>query len=227
MDAPGVLLILNDVLDGAEIEFNRWYQQQHLSERLGIAGFKSGRRYQALGAQPAYMAIYECESIEVLSSLPYRERLANPTDWTKTMMPNFRNMLRSACRETWSIGDGMGGSAIVVQCKPIPGRENDARRFIKEHLGPDMMQADCLVRMSLWEADAAATGGSTAEMALRGGKDSYADWVLFMESYDLARMALALHTRILASEGAKTGLLIGAWTRYQLICNRTAASRRG
>ena len=51
---PGVLLILNDVLTGMELEFNRWYQQQHIPERLALAGFIAARRYQALGAQPAY-----------------------------------------------------------------------------------------------------------------------------------------------------------------------------
>lgn len=222
VDVPGVLFILNDVRKEAETEFNRWYQQQHLSERLGIDGFKTARRYQALGAQPAYLAVYACQSIDVLSSPPYVERLANPTDWTKKIMPNFQNMLRSACRETWTIGDGMGGTAIVVKCKPIHGREADARRFIRDCLSAALMQSDCIVRMSLWEADPTVTGGPNTETALRGGPDNYADWVLFIESYDLARMALALHAQILACEGAETGLLIGSWTRYQLICSRTA-----
>jgi hypothetical protein len=224
VDVPGVLLVLNDVRKEVETEFNRWYQQQHLSERLGISGFKTARRYQALGAQPTYMAVYECQSIDVLSSPSYQERLANPTEWTKKIMPNFRNMLRSACRETWAVGEGMGGTAIVVQCKPIHGREADARRFIKDRLASILMQSDCIVRMSLWEGDPAITGGPSAETVLRGGRDNYADWVLFIESYDLARMALALHTQILACEGAETGLLIGSWTRYQLICSRHAAA---
>jgi hypothetical protein len=221
-DAPGVLLVLNDVLESMEDEFNRWHQQHHLAERLGIAGFNRVRRYKAVGGQPAYMAVYECRSIAVLASPAYQKVLDNPSDWTKKIMPGFRNMLRSACRKMWSIGDGMGGTAIVVQCKPIQGREDDARRFIKDKLGPRLMQSNCMVRMSLWEADAAVTGGLSAEMMLRGTQDNNADWVLFIESYDLVQMALALHTQLLACEGAETGLLIGSWTRYQLICERTA-----
>jgi hypothetical protein len=220
---PGVLLILNDVLEGMEDEFNRWYQQQHLPERLSVTGFKRARRYMAVGGQPAYMAIYDCQSIDVLSSQAYRERLANPTEWTRKVMPSFRNMLRSACSETWTIGDGIGGSAIVVQCKPIRGREDDARRYIKDTLGPRLMQCNSMVKLSLWEADAAVTGGPSPEMALRGTPDNYAHWVLFIESFDLAEMALALHSQILACEGAQTGLLIGSWMRYQLIYERSAA----
>lgn len=225
-DAPGVLLILNDVVEGTDDDFNRWYQQEHFPERLAIDGFRSGRRYQAVGGQPAYMAVYDCQSIDVLSSPAYKNRLANPTDWTKRIMPGFRNMLRSACRETWSTGDGVGGTAIVVQCQAIHGREDAARRFIKDTLGPRLMDTGRMIRMSLWEADAAVTGGSSTEMALRGAPDNNAHWVLFIESYDLAQMALALHTQILACEGAQTGLLIGSWTRYQLICMRFAPGVR-
>lgn len=221
-DVPGVLLILNDVLKGIELEFNRWCQQQHIPERLAITGFNAARRYQALGAQPAYMAVYECRSIDVLLSPAYQECLANPTDWTKKIMPNFRSTLRSACRETWSIGEGAGGTAIVVQCKPIHGRENDARFFVKHHLGPRLMESDCLVRMALWESDEAITGDASPEMRLRGVRDNHVHWVLFIENYDLAQSALALHKQWLTGECAENGLLIGSWARYQLICRRAA-----
>ena len=216
-DTPGVLLVLNDVVEGAEEEFNRWYQQQHIPERLGVPGFKTARRYRAVDGQPAYMAVYECGSIDVLTSKAYLERLAHPTDWTKKVMPSFRNMLRSACRETWSAGAGVGGGAIVVQCKPSQGREDAARRFVKDTLAPGLMQSAFLVRMSLWEADAAFTGGPSPEMALRGGSDKSADWVLFLESHDLARTASALDAQLSAGAAAETGLLIDHWTGYQLI----------
>jgi hypothetical protein len=220
--APGVLLVLNDILENVEDEFNRWYQEQHLPERLAIDGFKRARRYKAVNGQPAYMAVYDCDSLLVLASHAYRQRLANPTAWTKKIMPNFRNMLRAACLESWSTGKGMGGAAIVVQCKPIQGLEAQARRYITKRLAPSLMQSDCVVRIALWEANAAITGQRGKEMDLRGAEDNKADWVLFIESYDLAQLALMLHSRILSGEGAAAGLLIGSWTRYQLICERAA-----
>jgi hypothetical protein len=221
-DTPGVLLVMNDVVGTSEGEFNRWYQQQHIPERLGVPGFKTARRYRAVDAQPAYMAVYECESIDVFASKAYLERLANPTDWTKKVMPGFRNMLRSACRETWSVGAGMGGGAIVVQCKPSQGREDAARRFVKDTLARGLMQSASLVRMSLWEADAAFSGGPSPEMALRGGSDKSADWVLFLESYDLAKTVSALDAQAPASAAAEQGLRLGSRTKYQLICARAA-----
>lgn len=52
-DTPGVLLVLNDVVEGFEEEFNRWYQQQHVPERLGVPGFNTARRYRAVERGPA------------------------------------------------------------------------------------------------------------------------------------------------------------------------------
>jgi hypothetical protein len=220
-EVPGVLLVLNDIVEGAEEEFNRWYQQQHVPERLAVTGFRTARRYcvdgGAVDGQPAYMAVYECDSIGVLTSPAYLERLANPTDWTKKIMPGFRNMLRSACRETWSLGAGVGGGAIIVQCRPEPGREDLARRFVKDAFTRDMMQSAALVRVSLWEADAAFSGGASPEMALRGGADKSADWVLFLESWNLATTAPAIDARALAAAARQAGLALDSRTAYRLM----------
>lgn len=222
-NAPGVLLVLHDVApDADEDEFNRWYQQQHLPERLAVPGFHTAKRYRAVDAQAAYMAVYECASIGVFTSKAYLERLANPTDWTRKIMPGFRNMLRSTCRETWSSGRGTGGGSIIVQCKPVRGREDDARCHVKDTLAAALMQSACLVRVALWEADAAFSGGTSPEMVLRGGADKSADWVLFLESYDHASTAAALDAHLRAGAAADAGLLLGSRGRYQLIYAVTA-----
>jgi hypothetical protein len=213
----GVLFVMNDVDASCEEEFNRWYQEQHVPERLAVPGFRTARRYRAADGGPAYMAVYECDSIEVFASSAYQARLDHPTEWTKKIMPGFRNMLRSACRQSWSIGAGVGGGAIVVQCKPEQGREEAARRFIKDSLTPGLMQSTALVRMSLWEADAAFTGGASPEMAMRGGADKSADWVLFLESCDLEKSATALDRSALSAAARTVGLLLGAWSQYHLM----------
>jgi hypothetical protein len=214
---PGVLLVQNDVAAGFEAEFNRWYQAQHVPERLAVPGFRSARRYRAVDGGPAYMAVYECDSIEVLASSVYRERLANPTDWTVKIMPGFRNMLRSACRETWASGAGAGGSAIIVQGRAEARREESARRFVEDTLTPELMQSAAFVRVSLWEADAAYTGGPSPEAALRGGADKNADWVLFLESWDLEQSASAIDIQAIDRAASTAGLLLGARHSYRLM----------
>ncbi|RJF91759.1 DUF4286 family protein [Noviherbaspirillum saxi] len=220
---PGVLLAMNDVPKGMDEEFTRWYHQEHLTERLALPGFVRARRYRSVDGQPNYMVVYDCDTVETLASTPYVQQLAHPTAWTQKIMSHFLNMERSACSETWSAGEGTGGAAIVTHCKPIHGREEDARRFIHEELAPRLMQNACIVRIALWETDTAVTNVASMERDLRPGKDTVADWVLFIESTDLGQVALALHTHVLAGEGARTGLLLGSWMRYQMIYERHAA----
>ncbi|WP_156396957.1 DUF4286 family protein [Noviherbaspirillum sp. Root189] len=214
---------MNDVPKGMEEEFTRWYHEEHLVERLALPGFLRARRYRSVDGQPNYMVVYDCQTVEVLRSAPYRQRLADPSPWTKKIMPHFLNMERSACRETWSSGMGTGGAAIVAHCKPIHGREEDARRFIREEFGPRLMRNACNVRIALWETDPAVTNVANVERELRPAADMVADWVLFIESTDLGQVALALHSQVMEGEGARTGLLLGSWLRYQLIYENRAS----
>ena len=61
-----------------EAEFNRWYDREHLEERVAIAGFLEARRYVAHDGKPKYLSLYSTETFEVLDSPAYRTALAQP-----------------------------------------------------------------------------------------------------------------------------------------------------
>ncbi|MFA5488266.1 MAG: hypothetical protein WC284_03520 [Candidimonas sp.] len=213
---PGILFMMSDVVEGTQDEFNRWYQREQLPAKLSLGGFTGARRYHAVGGDRAYMTMYECSCIDVLSSERVSRHMAEPTPWKLKVRPTFRNLQLAACRETWSAGQGIGGAAILVQCKALHGRADDARQFIAQQLTPRLLAADGTVRIALWEADEEAT---TAYSAQTDPNDlaNYAQWVLFVESYDLVKTALLLHTELLAHDSARTGLLVGSFMRYRLI----------
>jgi hypothetical protein len=48
--ANGLLLFMTDIDPSHESEFNRWYEEEHLAERMAIPGFVAARRFQALEA---------------------------------------------------------------------------------------------------------------------------------------------------------------------------------
>ncbi len=83
----GLLMVWADVPADKEDEFNRWYNEEHLAERLSIPGFLSGARYEAVKGGPKHLAYYELESPAVLESAAYKRVQANPTDWTKRCGP--------------------------------------------------------------------------------------------------------------------------------------------
>jgi hypothetical protein len=131
LDGTGVLAIWSDAVPEHETEFNDWYSSQHLPERVGVPGFRRGRRYvKDTPGELRYFTLYECATIEVLASAPYLERLNNPTDWTRRAMPFFRNGSRAAMVVASSAGAGIGGLAATIQFTPAPDRAADLQSWI-------------------------------------------------------------------------------------------------
>jgi hypothetical protein len=83
----GLLMVWVDVPANKEPEFNRWYNEEHLAERLAIPGFVNGARYEAVKGGPKHLAVYELESPAVLESAAYKKVATNPTPWTERSGP--------------------------------------------------------------------------------------------------------------------------------------------
>ena len=86
----GMLLTSMDIDPSDEADFNRWYDREHLIERVAIDGFLEARRYIADQASPKYLCLYSTATFDVLDSPPYRAALKNPTDWSKTNLARFK-----------------------------------------------------------------------------------------------------------------------------------------
>ena len=84
----GLLMVWAEVPADKEAEFNRWYNEEHVAERLAVPGFLNAARYEAVKGGPKHLAVYELESPAVLDSPAYKQVLANPTPWTKRCSPD-------------------------------------------------------------------------------------------------------------------------------------------
>jgi len=92
----GLLLVMTDIAAADEADFNRWYEEEHLDERMRIPGFLNARRFTAIEGGPKYLALYDLESPEVLQSAPYRDVVgAGTSAWTKRMQTKFINFRRN------------------------------------------------------------------------------------------------------------------------------------
>jgi hypothetical protein len=96
----GLLLVAIDVDPRHEAELNRWYDDEHIAERMAIAGFLRARRFVALEGRPRYLALYDLESSAVLDSAAYRHA-AGPaaTPMTRRMQGLFNPMIRNVYAE--------------------------------------------------------------------------------------------------------------------------------
>jgi hypothetical protein len=83
----GLLVVWVEVPEDIEEEFNRWYNEEHIPERLAIPGFLSAARYEAVSSGPKMLAFYELESPAVLESDEYLKVRNNPSEWTNRMNP--------------------------------------------------------------------------------------------------------------------------------------------
>ena len=92
-----LLVVFTDIDAEHDADFNAWYNQEHLPERLSAPGFLGAARYEALRGGPRYLAVYELESVDALQSDEYQRLSQNPTEWTKRVSPTVigRNTVRN------------------------------------------------------------------------------------------------------------------------------------
>lgn len=84
----GLLLVFSDVAAEHDAEYNRWYNEEHIPERLSIPGVLDAARYRAVQGGPKYLACYELESPDAWHSEPWQRWLNNPTPWSRRMSPS-------------------------------------------------------------------------------------------------------------------------------------------
>jgi hypothetical protein len=176
----GILVVWTDVLAEHEAEFNSWYNEQHLPERLAVPGFHNARRY-ASEVSPKYLAYYETDSSAVMASNYYIERLANPSEWTQRVMPWFVGTVRTVCKVVANFGHGVGGVAQTFTFS-MEQAEEAQPAWLAEHALPEAASHLGCVRVQLWHNDAAITDRPSPEQAMRPQKDSAADWVIVIEA---------------------------------------------
>jgi hypothetical protein len=117
--APRTLLVvLSDIRKELEADYLKWYDEEHIPQRLAVPGFLRAARFQAgppvfsgslampERAPPGYLAVYEMTSPEVLVSEPYRRLIAHPTEWTKRVRSTFELRLRASYVERFRMEGG-------------------------------------------------------------------------------------------------------------------------
>ena len=109
-----VLVVTMDVDPEDEAEFNKWYNEQHLPERMEIPGYVSARRFKLEEGNGAltYLCIWELEDGSPLQSQMYREQNADPTALylrvNETIKARTRGLYRQIYPETGAFQNRSG-----------------------------------------------------------------------------------------------------------------------
>jgi hypothetical protein len=199
----GMLLTSMDIDPSDEAEFNRWYDREHLKERVAIDGFLEARRYvaeetslkylsirvaidgsiaersyTAPEALPKYLSLYSTTTFDALDSPAYRAALANQTDWSKANIARFKNMIRAVARITISHGDGRGAALGLIRLRPPADTMDKLRAVLREKL-LDPAALDGIISMHLMESDPALSRPITNDSP--GPNLGAADWFALIE----------------------------------------------
>lgn len=176
-----VVAIWHDLLPDAKPEFYQWHNREHMPERVGIPGFRRGRRYIALSGTPEYFNLYEADSPEVLSGQDYLNRLNAPTPWTQRVVPSFRNVARSICRVAFTGGCGSGGIVLTMRFHVDEGLRSAAIEALVTHVLPQLTVRKGVSGVHLCLADEAVSKLDTVERKARADSTEVPSWIVLIE----------------------------------------------
>jgi hypothetical protein len=207
----GAVAIWHDIAPEGRDMFYDWHGTEHMPERLGIPGFRRGRRFVAIDADLEFFNLYEVQTDAILRGEDYRARLNNPTPWTIKTVQHFRAVARSICRVEASAGAAQGGLVATmryeVEAAHIAG--------LKSRVLPGLLKTAGIAGAHLLIADREASGERTAEQKARGGTNAVPRCILVVEGWGDEPAFLAAVKHNAEASGLKAPGVLGFY-RHQI-----------
>lgn len=148
----GLLCIWTDVEPDHDLDFNRWYDREHMQERVAIPGFQSARRFAAVGDCPRpYLALYYTDNA-----------FTNQTAWSRENFTRMRGTQRRVGRLSVEAGVGEGG-ALALFVVPQAMLELAGKTAQLEQALTALTGQDHVIRATLLETDAGLSTPVTAD----------------------------------------------------------------
>ncbi|AOX47968.1 DUF4286 family protein [Pandoraea norimbergensis] len=146
--APRAQLCIWTNIDPAfEADFNRWYDREHMQERVAIPGFRFARRFKALHDTPRpYLALYCTQDAGVFTSEPYAQAFNHQTEWSLRNFARMQGTQRRVGTLDVEAGEGQGGQLAAFVLDEATVAKSHAR--LASQLS-ELAQADGIVRATL------------------------------------------------------------------------------
>lgn len=167
----GLLMALMEPDQSREEEFNDWYDYEHIPQMSALPGIIAASRWVCVDGWPRYLAIYDLDSIEVLSSEAYRHATGgNFTPWARRILGTVRGWRRVAlagleagapithgdatAMDVLFMSAGTGGAGFAARVAQVPN-VLQARAFNVPDEGQDLVliEAGALADLPAASAD--------------------------------------------------------------------------
>lgn len=126
-----VLSVFTNTPPGASEEgFNRWYDEEHLPERVAVPGVSWAARYEFASGDYRYGALYALRDEMVLFDPAYR-RLADPANWSTATREYFPALAEVMRRDVFSVvaGDPVPEAELAFRIDIQPQKPEEMKRW--------------------------------------------------------------------------------------------------
>ena len=181
----GILAVWSDITPEAAADYDAWYEQSHMFERLAVDGIHRARHYRTVAGAQQYFTYFVADDAAVFRSPSYLASANNASPWTQRILPHFRNIHRTAFNVTRRVGWGDGAAALTIRLAAKEGREPELMGWLGQTLFPELLERPGVIGAQIWQADLDATLVPVQDSDLRPEKDRTSPLAVFIEGTNL------------------------------------------
>ena len=152
----GVVAIWHDLLPEAKDDFYEWHNREHMPERVGIPGFAAVAATSRSAARRNSSTCTKPTARKCSAGQDYLDRLNAPTEWTRRVVPSFRNVARSICRVVFTSGVGSGGVMLTMRFDVDAAASRRRVEALTTHILPPLALSQRHLRRAPVPADEAS-----------------------------------------------------------------------
>lgn len=213
----GILAVWSDITPEAAADYDRWYEEEHMFERLVVDGFHRARHYRTVSGSQMFFTYFVTDDSRVMKSPAYFESANNSSDWTKRILPHFRNTNRTAFNVVRRIGWGFGAAAMTIRMGAADGRDGELVNWLGKEVFPALLETPGIIGLQIWERDLDSTVLKVQDASLRGKEDETSPFTVFVEATDMAALVALEDGRLSADSLAVHGADDIIISRHQLM----------
>ncbi|EDP66842.1 hypothetical protein BAL199_17313 [alpha proteobacterium BAL199] len=190
----GMLITFTEVAPQDEMDFNEWYNREHVDERVFMPGFKRARRYVAADSatKVKYFATYETDTVRDLCAPEYMKLLGNQSDWSKRVMAKFTHFDRLTLTCTVDLAHGISGAAGLARFFPADEHKPALRELLRDSLLPELGGRAGMHGAVLMENDLDVVAEGMRAQGKPVPADLKQEWVVILEGSTPAIVGAAL-----------------------------------
>lgn len=206
----GMLITFTEVAPEDELDFNEWYNREHIDERVFMPGFRRARRYVAAdrATRVKYFATYETETVRDLCAPEYMKLLGDQSAWSKRVMAKFTHFDRLTLSCTVDLAHGISGAAGLARFFPPDDAKAGLREALRDTVLPELAARPGMHGAALLENDLEVVAVGLRAQGKPVPDGMRQEWVVLLDGSSPAIVGAALDAGLgddrLAAHGVPT-----------------------